>query len=189
MALSSLTATLQMSLNWTAQNNITGSDYSAVQQSTNIRKSLTVGTSLGNAVAGGADELISYVVSIAGGGTATIDFTSLTNILQTAGISLARVKFIAIRLLNVADDSVVGTAATYVTVGANATNPFFSQSGSGFLATNTSSLDVPSGGVFAFGTPSAAGVLVDGTHKILKIVNGDGAVTAKVQLSLVGGTS
>lgn len=174
---------------WTAQNNITGSDYSPITSSGTITKAVTQGTAAANAAVGGADEKISFIQSIGASASVSIDLTALTDVMQTAGVSLARVKTILIRLLNVADDSVVGTAASSITVDATITNGLTSQSGSGWLTNSTSKFDVPSGGFVAFGTVTAAGVLVDGTHKILKLTNNDGALTAKVQITIDGGST
>ena len=48
---------------------------------------------------------------------------------------------------------------------------------------------IPNGAILLFATPSAGGVLVDGTHKIIKYTNVDAAVTAKIQTTLFGGTT
>lgn len=191
MALDSLTSQLSVSMNWTAQKNIAGStDYSPNQNNTTITKKSSVGTAAANAAVGGGDELASWVQTIAGGGTATVDLSSLTNILQTTAISLARVKGIMIRLLSTTDDATNGTACTHIVVGNAASNAWTSQSGGrGWLTSSTHTFDIGNGGAVAFLFPTAAGVLVDGTHKNILITNGDGSVSAKVQISLHGGTT
>lgn len=190
MALDSLSSTLKIQLNWTAEDNLTGDDYSPVQNTGTITHQSSVGTSAANNAAGGGNELISWIQSISASSSATIDLTSLTNILQASGISLARVKGIVIRLLSTTDDETNGTAATYVTVGNNSSNDWTSQSGGrGWLASATSVLDIPNGGAVGASFPSAAGVLVDSTHKIIKIANADSSVAAKVQISIQGATS
>ena len=195
MALDSLAATFKLQLGWTAQKNITGSDYSPNQNSTTISKSGTIGTTAANNAAGGGDELYSAVTSLAGSASASIDLTAVADILNQSGISLARVKAIVLRVLSTTDDAVIGTAAVGVAIDNTVANALSSQSNSGWFsnaaegAANGSKFTVPNGGAVAFFTPSATGVLVDGTHKIIKLTNLDGAVTLKAQLSVVGGGS
>lgn len=189
MALDSLAAALTVGLNWTAQKDITGSDYQPLTNATNISKKSTLGTSANNNALGGANELASFVQSISASSSATIDLTSLTNILQATGVSLARVKAVVIRLLSATDDSVIGTAASSITIGNNASNDWTSQSGTGWLGTATSTFVIPNGGVLAFATANAGGVLVDATHKIIKVANADASLAAKVQITLIGGTT
>lgn len=194
-AISSLSATFTGSITWNAANSLTGSEYSQNTNSTNLRKAMTGGTSVANAVAGGGDELYSAVTSLAFGASASIDLTSLTDILQTSGVSLARVKWIMIRVLSTTDDSSIGTAATPLLIDNTVTNALSSQSSAGWFANaaegaaNGSRFHVPNGGILLFGTPSAAGLVVDGTHKIIKFTNSDGAVTMKVQLTVFGGST
>jgi hypothetical protein len=195
MALDSLTATLTAQLGWTAQKNVVGSDYSANVNASTIKKSLAVGTSAANAAVGGADELYSAVTSLTASASASIDLTAIADILNQAGISLARVKGILIRVLSATDDNVIGTAAVGVVIDGTVTNALSSQSNSGWFsnaaegAAGGSKLTVPNGGFVAFGTPSAGGVVVDATHKVIKITNLDGAVTAKCQISVMGGST
>lgn len=188
--LDSLTATLKISLSATPQKNSTGADYQPLTTPVSISKTETVGTSNANGAVGGCDELISKVYSINASSSITIDLTSLTDILLQTGVSLARVKGIMIRLLSATDDTVIpGTAAAYITVGNNGANDFVSQSGTGWLNGASSAFDIPNGGALAFLCPNAGGVIVDGTHKIIKIANGDGALVAKAQVSILGGTT
>jgi hypothetical protein len=187
--LDSLTATFTTQIGWTAQKNIVGSDYSPNSNASTIKKTLTVGTSIANASAGGGDELYSFVTSLAGAASASIDLTAFADILNQSAALLARAKVIIIRVLSVADDAVIGTAATGVLVDATVANALVSQSGSGWFKAVTSTFDIPNGGVLAFGTPAAAGVLVDGTHKVIKVTNNDGAVTLKCQITVVGGST
>jgi hypothetical protein len=173
-------------LGWTASNNITGSDYSPSQNASTIKKSLSVGTAVADASAGGGDELVSFVQTVGASASVSVDLTTLTDIMQSTGVSLARVKGVVIRLLSATDDTVVGTAASSVTIDGTVANGWTSQAFSGWFGNATSKMDVPNGGVLAFGTPSAAGVLVDATHKVLKVTNNDAGLSAKVQISLQG---
>jgi hypothetical protein len=195
MALDSLTFKATVGLSITAQKNITGSDYSPIQNTSTITKAVNLGTSSGNATAGGADECASFIQSIAASGSASIDLTSLTDFLAATGVSLARVKSITIRLLSAADDSAVGTAAGSITIDNTVTNALSSQSNSGWFsnaaegAANGSKFTIPNGAYLSFGVANAAGVVVDSTHKLIKVTNNDGSLSAKVQFTLTGGTS
>lgn len=190
MSLSTLTYKLTVSQNIQALKTLTGStDFNPISNTTNINKAVSLGTAAANAAAGGADELAAFVTSITASGSATIDLTALTDILNQTSVTLARVKSIIFRLLNAADDATNGTAASSVTIGNNGTNDYISQSHGGWLASATSTFDVPSGGWMGYGVGNAAGNVVDGTHKIIKVANNDGSLTAKVQSVICGGTS
>jgi|SRR5579885_2583139 hypothetical protein len=190
MALSSLTSAITIGASWTAQHNITGTTYSPTQNSSQISKKSSVGTSASNNAAGGGDELVSFIQSISNSSNTTIDLTNLTDILSTANTNLARIKGVIIQLLSTSDDSTNGTNCTSITVGAAASNAWTSQSANrGWLATNTSTFDIPNGGAVSFVTPTANGVLVDGTHKNLFIVNNDSSNAAAVQITLQGASS
>ena len=151
-------------------------------------KAISLGTAAANNAAGGADEAALFLVSIAASSSATVDLTSITDILNQSA-SLARGKHIRIQLLSASDDTVNGTAASYVTIGNNGSNDWVSQGGTGWFHGATSSFDVPNGGYMEFGVGNGAGVAVDGTHKIIKIANADAGLAAKVQISLCGGST
>jgi len=189
MAMSSLAVTVTAGISVVASNTLTGSDYGANSNSTNIKKNLSIGTAAANAAAGGSDELYSAITSLAASASASIDLTSITDLLQTSGVSLARVKAIMIRVLSTTDDSSIGTAASSVKVDGSVTNGLVSQSGTGWLFNSSSLFEIPNGGVLLFATPTAGGVLVDGTHKVIKVTNVDGSVIAKVQVTVCGGSS
>lgn len=202
MALDSLASTLKLLINWTAQKNVTGTDYTATANVSQIQKTLTLGTAAANAAAGGSDELISKIYSIGASSNTSIDLTSLTDILAQTSVSLARVKAIVIRLLSASDDSTNGTAASSITIDNTVTNALSAQSNTGWFnnaheGTATggagdatgSKFTIPSGGWMGFGVANAGGVLVDGTHKVIKIVNNDAGLAAAVQVTLVGGST
>lgn len=183
MPIDTLTASVGLTINWTAQDNLTGTDYGSVENSSTIQKKLSVAATVANAVAGGADEVVSYLLTIAGGGSADVDLTDLTNVLQQAA-SFARLKQIIIRLLSTTDDNTNGTAATSITVGNASAN-----GAALFMGAVTHTITIPNGGFIAFGTPAAAGLVITAsTADILKIANNDGSVAAKVQLTLIGGS-
>jgi hypothetical protein len=182
MALSTLTSTLLIQLGWQAAKILTGDNYSPNQNATTLKSSSSIGTVAGNTAVGGGDELCSSIVSVAGGGTATIDLTAMTEITGATPISLARVKGILFRLLNPTLDATNGTLASSVTLGNNAANDFISQAANpGYLGSATSTLVIPNGGAAAFIFPSGNGVVVDATHKIIKVTNNDGVVAAKFE--------
>lgn len=188
--ISSLTGAIKASSNWTAQQNQTGQDYNPTTNAGTINKSYTLGTANANNAAGGADEFISFLIgggSIAASGSATVDLTSLTNIVGTAAVSLARVKGYMIRLLSASDDATYGTACSSITVGNNASNANTLEFGTG---NPTFTFNVNNGGCHVhFDTTAAGMVIVDSTHKIIKIVNNDGSNAAGVQITLFGGTT
>lgn len=183
MALSSLNATFAFSFKWVASNNLTGTDYQAVSNSGNLAPSENILSTVANASAGGGDELVSYIITIANSGNSTVDLTSLTDILQTAGVNLARVKGWMIRLLSTDDDATNGTNCTSITVGNAASNQWNMNLGTNATAT------IKNGGFFGYCDPTAAGETVNATKKNLYIVNNDSGNSAAVQISLVGGTS
>ena len=195
MAINSLAFKLAAAFGWTAANNLTGADYGQNQNNSSPQKSLSIGTAVANNVAGGGDELYSTITTIAPSGNATIDLTSITDILQQTAISLARAKVIIIRLLSSTDDATNGTAASSVTIDNTVTNGLSAQSHSGWFdngaegAAGGSKFAIINGGIMLYGTPSATGILVDSTHKLLKIVNNDGALSAKVQVTVCGGST
>lgn len=170
---------------------VTGAAYTAPSVNDTVSKKVTYSTSQANAVASGnttgSDESYSAITSIAGGGTATLDLTALTDLFGQA-LNFARVKGIVIQLLSATDDSTVvtgaSTAASQITVGNAALNAFPLP-----LGALTHTIVLKNGEAFAWTSPTAAGVAVSATAKNLLITNNDGTNTAKVQITLVGGTT
>lgn len=186
----SLAASVTIGAQWTARNNVTGHGPNSNVSTPN--KAIALGTAAANAAANGSNEVYSTIATITASSSTTLDLTSLANILGTT-ISFARIKAIIIQLLSAADTdesgTALGTAAEYVTVGAAATNQFITQSGTGFLGGTAHTFDIPNGGFLAFAVGNAAGVAVDGTHKSLKIANGSSTLSAKVRITLIGGST
>jgi hypothetical protein len=138
----------------------------------------------------GCDQCSCTLLTIAGAGSTTVDLTSLADILGRAGQAAARVKLLRVEHLSVAQDSANGGAASHVTLGNAGGNDLTSQAGGrGWFGSATSTFEVPNGGKLTFEAPTAAGVLVDGTHKLVKIANGDAANAAKVRLTVFFGSS
>jgi hypothetical protein len=188
VAMDVLSVRLATTLTVTAQKNITGSDYSPITNGTTINKLIAMGTTAANAVAGGGDEFYSAISSIGPSSSVTVSLAAFTDFLNQASALLTRVKLLMLRLLSATDDATLGTAASSVTVDGTVASAFLSAAGSGWLTNATSKIDCPNGGILLFGTPSAAGVLTAGASAI-KLTNNDGALTAKAQLSVAGGST
>lgn len=171
---------------WNASNNILGQN--PVSQGDSVSTSYEFSTDAANDAVGGADELVSFLQSIAPGGSATIDLRSVTNILQQTGIALARVKGYKIRLLAAsgrgAVDPTNGTACSSITVGNAPSNPHPLEMGA-----TTYTYAVGNGGTHQVLDVSAAGVAVTNTSRNVLITNNDVSVAAAVQVTVIGGTT
>lgn len=187
--MSTLTAKGQMQTLLQAQNNLTPQAAGPIQNVSTVTKTFSLGTAAANNAANGADECALFITSVGNSGNSNIDLTNITDLLNTAAVSLSRVKWTQMQLLSAADDSANGNTCSSCTIGNNGTNDWISQSHSGWLATAASVFDLPNGGCLAFGTPSANGVVVDGTHKLIHVVNNDAGNSAKFQLALIGGST
>ena len=88
MALDSLSATLSCQLSATGARNITGDDYSPLTQTVSLKGSTRLGTAAANDAANGADECVSFILTIAVSDTGQIDLTDLTDILEQSSVSL-----------------------------------------------------------------------------------------------------
>lgn len=141
--------------------------------------SVTLSSGTANNAAGGGDLIYGTILSIAGGGTTTLDLTSLTDLAQRTTQAFGRVKFIALALLSTAQG---GSAATKVTVGKAASNAHLL-----FLSGSTDGIEVKNGQFVLFGDAGAAGQTVDSTHKNVLITNNDGSVAAKLAILIAGG--
>ena len=184
MAFDALTGYAQVGFNWTAQKNGPTSSISfpaTVNQNTINAKSSVV---LGDNVANGANELACWIQTITASGTATIDLTSLTDILNFTGVALVRLKSFAFWLLGTADDATNGTACSSISIGNAGSNGNALDMGA---VANTRTL--LNGDWTAYGTRQAAGKTVDSTHKNVLITNNDGSNAAAVLIALFGATS
>lgn len=183
MAIDTLSGSMRASLSWTAQEQLTGQDYQPLSNPGNLQKTYSFTSTQENNTNTGADELISYLVTVAAGGNTTIDLTALTNVLQQANVSLTRIKGYMLRLLSVADDSVNGTNCSSVQVGNAAAN----QNNLNLGANST--FELLNGFVQSCFGPSTVGLaLVAANAKDLFIENNDANIAGKVQVSLVGGS-
>jgi hypothetical protein len=163
-----LQATPKVTLSWTAQNNLTGTDYQPLTNQGSISKQITYTQAVSNSALTGADLMASYIVTVSAGSATTIDLTAITDMLQRSSQTFARVKAMLVRLLNVADDSTNGTACTSVTVGHSGqavTNlfPFNTTAGSGLTVAVTVTGDAITGvsiGAAGSGYPKSSYFLV-----------------------------
>lgn len=178
MGYDSFSGKLGVTVTWNPQNNGPTSLYGTVQAPTTLPKSITYVK--GGNLANGVNVVYSALLTIAASGSTTVDLTSITEVLGSSK-TFARIKAVVIQLLSVADDSANGSACSSVTVGNAATN-----ANKLFFTAGTDSIDLANGDVVAWGTGAAAGIAVDGTHKNVKILNNDGAVGAKVLLTVLG---
>jgi hypothetical protein len=112
MGMSSVVATISTEVKWSVQNNLVGSAYNPVQNAGDIRKNYSFGTAAGNTVTGGGDEVFSFQQGIAAGASATLDLTTMTNLLLEASVSIARIKGWQVRVLSTEDDSTLSPAPT-----------------------------------------------------------------------------
>lgn len=160
---------------------ITGSAPIANATTAQKKYTFTLGT---GALAG--NELYGELLTIAGGATTNLDINgALTNLAGSASVTVARVKAILLWLLaatdTAPDGSTTGSACSSVTVGNHATAGFLAGFGG---ATHTWTIK---NGAFLFAaTPDATGwATTAATTDVLKIVNDDGAVSAKLYVGLI----
>ena len=185
--ISSLNGTISDSLGWQASNNITAQQ--PMMQGDSVSTSYSFGTANANGPVGGADEIVSFLQTIAASGSVTINLQSIMNILQQSGIALVRLKGYKIRLLtsgsNGAVDSVNGTLCSSITVGNAASNGNPLE-----MDAVADTYTIKNGGSHQHFDPSAIGfVAVSPSSKNVLITNNDAGVAAAVQVTLIGATT
>jgi hypothetical protein len=183
MGISVLSGSQSDSIKWNAQDNLTGTDYSPLQNAGGINKQQTFNNNIANNATGGANQFVSYLFTIASSGNATVNCTTLTNILQTSNVALVRIKGYVIRLLSITDDTVNGTNCSQVTWGNASSNQQ-----NLVLATNATAF-VYNGGISDYFDQRPAGFAVSNTACNIKFLNNDSGNAACVQLTLIGGDS
>ncbi len=173
MAVSALSGFAQVAMNWNLQENLpaSGLNLPAVQNSSAFNFKIPYST--GGNVANGANEFIGMFQAIAASGSATIDLTNLTDILQYTAVNLARFKGILFCLLSPTQDTTNGTLASSVTIGNAASNANLM-----FMNSTTPTFKLNNGDFIEYATGIAAGIVVDSTHKSLKILNNDAVLAA-----------
>lgn len=203
MALSSLTGQIGSLFSAVPQNDMTGAVYNPVATSLSINKRLSIGNSTNNNTAGGADEVFSFQQGITAGSSATIDFTAMTNLLQQASVSIARMKAAQIRLLSATDDSTISPAPnanssiTVTNFGVAQPCQFiFGNGGSGLtlnLTNNAGVINVATINVAGSNYPKSASFMVginhiNGTSAALSVVTNAGGVPTTINI-VSGGSS
>jgi hypothetical protein len=178
MGLPSVSATFSVGVGYQCQNAAPNSQYQPITAQGNPKKAIgfTTGTNTANQV----DELSSKIYSVAAGGTANIDLTALLDVLGNT-VSLVRVKGLLFQLLSTADDATNGTACSGVTIGNAGSNAFQM-----FLGAQAHTIVLGNGEAAAWLSPSAGGLTVNGTHKIVLITNNDVVNPAAVQVTVLG---
>jgi hypothetical protein len=144
---------------------------------------ITIKNAIANNAAGGGDQALANVYSIAGTGNVSIDLQNFVNVAGQAAGSFARVKYLMIRLLST-DDDAAGTACSGIEVKPHSTNGW-----TGLFKTATDTVAIHNGDMFKWATRLPLGIVVDATHKVLLITNTDAVVAAKVQVVIVGGST
>lgn len=192
--MNSLTATLTQNVKTTGYNTLTG--LGAVGGSSpNATKSDKFGSTTANAASMGADLVHFKLYTIAASGSTTIDLTSVTDLAGSTA-TFARLKAWRIHLLKAtetAPDGTAGTACSSILVGNAASNAHLlglsvvlnGASGGSPLPAKT----INNGGCWSDSDDSAAGLVVDSSHKNVKILNNDSGVSAQVLVCFIGGTS
>jgi hypothetical protein len=128
----------------------------------------------------GADCGVAAIYDVAASGTTTIDLQALVDLAERAAQSLVRVKFAAFMLLPVAKG---GTACSGVTLGNAATN-----ANTLWMGATAHTTPLENGDWILWGKGTAAGKVVDATHKLILATCTDAVVAAKLLAVIVGGT-
>jgi hypothetical protein len=141
-----LSGSVKTTFQYQGENQQTGAVYSPLTSSTTIPKSLSLSNTVANNVANGADECFSFQQGIAAAGSATLDLTAMTNIMQQTSVSIARLKAYQMRLLSATDDATITPAptststVTVTNIGPATPAPLgFTSRGSGLTVTLTAS--------------------------------------------------
>jgi hypothetical protein len=184
VALASLNLTDNNNVNLKATTAPAGDDFQAPSFSVSVTKPQVAlkDTAANNAV-GGANQALALVLSIPGAGNVSVDLQNFANVAGQPAASLARVKYLMVRLLSAEDDA-AGTACSGVEVKPHTTNGW-----TGVFKDATSTIVLGNGDLFKWATRKAGGVVVDATHKVLLFTNVDPSVTAKVQVIIAGGST
>lgn len=157
---------------------------------------LTFNSANGPAAASGADEVYKAFLSIAASSSMTLGLSG-TSIQNPVGdnIAFVRVKAIIVELISTAQDSTNGSAASSITVGGAASNPAL-VGAAGFIDGVAGSGGAPptfrvfNGGWTGMAVANANGVAVaNSSSDQLKITNEDGAIAAKVRITIIGSKS
>jgi len=184
MALSSCSGFLQLALSWAVAQNAPASSLNLNPSGQTNKISAKINFKTGGPIPGGTNEFFLQFVTIAPGGSATINLQNVTDVLGFTGIVLARLKELFIWLLSPTNDATNGTNASSVTVGNAPAAPFqpYGMNAGGTFTLNNSQ---PIGS----GDPGAVGQVVNAGAQNIKLVNNDLVNSACVLLAGFGSTT
>jgi hypothetical protein len=138
--------------------------------------------------AGAINEAYVGVLTLGASTNTTLDLQALIDVVGNA-LNFTGIKAIFLQLLGTIDTApdgtTVGTICTGVTIGNAAANPF---GGAGYPLGDAAAqtITLANREQFGRGKPSAAGWVVDGTHRNLKFLNNDAVNQAKILVGLQG---
>jgi hypothetical protein len=203
VGIDSVQVTVSTGFRWSVGNTLQGAAYNPIQNSGNITKTQNLGTANGNTQSGGADEVFSYQLGIAEGGSVTLNLEAMTNLLAQTDVAIARLKVLQFRVLSATDDPTISpppnaaSTGTVSNIGPTAPSPLdFANGGSGLTVALTVSGGAVTGvaiGAAGSGYPPSTAFLASpqqaGGHScvFLVIVNGSGVPTTLVFIAGAGG--
>jgi hypothetical protein len=189
VAIDNLDLKLRFQTTWTAEDELPGR--TSLINSDAWSKTFSYVDSTSPTSAGGANEWIPYQFYVSTGGTLNLDLSAaMTNAVNTANVTLTRVKAIDVWLLGNGEyagvaSPVTGTLCTGIQVGGAASNP-----AKLFFANTSDAIEMQSEGVgtrFAIGTGGYAGYRISsGMNDTLKILNLDSTYTAVGFVGILG---
>lgn len=193
---STLTGSMSASFSWNASVALTGSAYNPTNNTSSIIKRQAFGTSASNTASGGCDECFSFQQGVSAASSATISLVAMTDLLQRASSTIARIKGIMIRVLSAEDDSTISPAPTATSVGVITNigpavpNPFIWQNGgSGLtlaLTTTPGAVTAVAIGAAGTGYPPSSAFLVSpvqagGSGCVVAVITNSSGVPTSVE--------
>lgn len=175
------TATVELKMNWDVE--AARSGFTGVRNTETLTRRITFTKGAG---ADAINELCSFIQTVNASSTVDVDLSAaLTNVVNSAAVTIARIKFIAIELLTATDTdatgAVIGTACSSILVGGDATAPWL------FLVDGTDKVRLLNGDFIAVSRRGATGLVVTGASAdVLQIQNEDAVVAAKVRVTVFG---
>jgi hypothetical protein len=178
MAFDALSGQFVITTQWNAQKNITGFNNPQANQNSDVKT--TSWTKVGSGV-GQVQTVSAGLLSIPASSSASLDLTALTDVLGGTSVTLATLKGFKFQLVSTTDDPVNGTAAASITIGNSGTNDHPLD-----MTAGTMTKILNNGEASGWATNAAAGRTVDATHKVIKILNNDAGLAAKVRYTIWG---
>ena len=183
MAFDAITGYLQVASNWNVQKNGPSSGLgfppTVNSNSLNLKQQYTTG----GAVANGINEESATIITIAPGGSATVNLQNLIDVLGVPNVVLVRLKKIVFCLLSPTQDTINGTVCSGVTIGAAPTNPSPLNLGS-----PSQTVKLFNGDVYGYATGNAAGIPVGAGSSNVLLTNNDSGNAASVLVNFAGCT-